>query len=165
MGLGLNLAGVDLDKSDFDPIPSDTYLVEIVKAAMKGTKGSEGAALPKDTPTINLELKVVGGEYDKRRVFRQLVIAPEKIGNKKYEHKQLMDRMLGQFFVAFGYSQEEVKSADFDPDIADLPGKQGLAVVGQKPKFNGAEGEMTNEVKGFKPITADWDSDSSGSLL
>lgn len=159
MGLGLNLAGADLDGSDFDAIPSDHYHCSVFKMDMKETKDKEENKLPGGTPMINIQFKVEGGDYNNRRVFRQLIIAPAKIGNKPYEHKNMMDRILGQFFKCVGFSDEEIKSGDFDPSFEDIIGKELIVVVGQKQKHLAPEGVMDNVVKGFKPL----DSAAAGS--
>lgn len=158
-GLGLNLAGADLAGTDFDAIPSGTYHCTVFKLEMKQTKGSEGSVLPKGTPMINVQFKVEDenspdGEMKvkNRRLFRQLIIAPAKVGGKAYEHKKTMDRILGQFFKCVGFSEEEILSGDFNPDFDDIKGKDILVVVGQKQKYNAEEGVMDNEVKGFKPF-------------
>lgn len=152
-GLGLNLAGADLSGTDFEAIPSSTYHCSVFDLKHIETKGGDKATLPKGTPGINVHLKVEGGDYNNRRLFRNLYIAPAKIGGKPYEHKGTMDRILGQFFKCLGYTEEEITSASgFDPDIDDIKGKQLLVVVGQKQKYGAEEGVMDNEVKGFKPL-------------
>lgn len=158
-GLGLNLAGADLAGTDFDAIPSGTYHCKVFKMEMKKTKGGDNAILPKGTPMINVQF-AVEQEMDadnemkvkNRRLFRQLIIAPAKIGGKPYEHKKVMDRILGQFFKCVGYSEEEILSGDFNPDFDDIKGKDILVVVGQKQKWGAEDGVMDNEVKGFKPF-------------
>lgn len=161
-GLGLNLAGADLTGSDFDAIPSGTYHCQVFKMEMKQTKGSEGSVLPKGTPMINVQFQVVQEKdaneemvVKNRRLFRQLIIAPAKIGGKAYEHKKVMDRILGQFFKCVGYSEDEILSGEFNPDFDDIKGRDILVVVGQKQKYNAEEGVMDNEVKGFKPYGGD----------
>lgn len=163
-GLGLNLAGADLSGGDFDAIPSGTYHCKVHKLEMKQTKGSEGSVLPKGVPMINVQFAVEDETRDdpdgdevkvkNRRLFRQLIIAPAKVGGKPYEHKKVMDRILGQFFKCVGYSEDEILSGDFDPDFDEIKGKDILVVVGQKQKWGAEEGVMDNEVKGFKPYDA-----------
>jgi len=163
-GLGLNLAGADLSGGDFDAIPSGTYHCTVFKMEMKQTKGSDTSVLPKGTPMINVQFKVEDEDREdadgdtvkvhNRRLFRQLIIAPAKVGGKPYEHKKVMDRILGQFFKCVGYSEEEILSGDFDPDFDEIKGKDILVVVGQKQKWGAEEGVMDNEVKGFKPYDA-----------
>lgn len=164
MGLGLNLAGADLSGSDFEAIPSGTYHCKVEAITMKATKGGPDAKLPGGTPMLNVQFRVLGGDHDKRVLFRQLVIAPEKIGNKKYEHFATMQRILGQFFKCLGYTEEEVTADGFDPEIEELINRELLVTVGQKPKYNAPEGVMDNEVKGFKPL-GDLAASSGGGLL
>ena len=164
MPLGLNLAGADLSNTGFEAIPSATYHCSVVKIDLKETSGS--GSLPKGTPMINVQFKVEGGEFNNRRLFRQLIIAPAKIAGKPYEHKAVMDRILGQFFECLGFSKDEITTEGFDPDPEDLYGRELLVVVGQKAKYNpnndpALEGVMDNEVKGFRSLT----SASSGSGL
>lgn len=163
-GLGLNLAGADLAGTDFDAIPSGTYHCTVFKMDMKYTKGSKDAVLPKGVPMINVQFRVEqemddDGEMKvkNRRLFRQLIIAPAKIGNKPYEHKKTMDRILGQFFKCVGYTEEEILSGDFNPDFNEIKGRDILVTVGQKQKHGAEEGVMDNEVKGFKPYGGDTD--------
>jgi hypothetical protein len=160
MGLGLNLAGADLSGSDFEAIPSAWYHCEVSDIRPIAVKNDDGK-LPKGTPGINVHLKVVDGEYKNRMVFRNLYMAPAKIGNKAYEHKATMDRILGQFFVCLGFTSDEVTGGDFDPDVEDLKGRELLVSVGQKKKYNAPDGVMDNEVKGFRPLSSASGSDSA----
>jgi hypothetical protein len=166
-GLGLNLAGADLAGTDFEALPSATYHCSVVKLEMKKTKGGPDATLPKGTPMINVQVKVVqetvedaeGNEVKckNRRFFRTLIIAPAKINGKPYEHKKTMDRILGQFFKCVGFSEEEILSGDFNPDFDEIKGRDILVTVGQKVKY-GTDPEdeiMDNEVKGFRPYGGD----------
>lgn len=166
-GLGLNLAGADLAGTDFDAIPSGTYHCTVFKMEMKKTKGSANSVLPAGTPMINVQCRVEqetaedpdGNEVKvkNRRLFRQLIIAPAKVGGKPYEHKKTMDRILGQFFKCVGYSEEEILSGDFNPDLDEIKGRDILVTVGQKVKYgtDPDDGIMDNEVKGFKPYGGD----------
>jgi hypothetical protein len=162
MGLGLDLAGADLTGSDFEAIPSGWYHCSVADIRPVTVK-NDGGKLPKGTPGINVHLKVAEGEYKNRMVFRNLYMAPAKVGNKPYEHKATMDRILGQFFVCIGFTSDQVTSAGFDPDVEDLKGRELLVSVGQKPKYNAPDGVMDNEVKGFRPLSSD--SGSGGSLI
>lgn len=140
MGLALNLAGAD--KGGFDAIPSDTYDCAIQEVTMTEVKGEDGN-LPKGTPGLNIQFRVVGGEFDNRRLFNTYWIAP-----KKYEKKAMMDGMLSRFFVALGYDEAEVTGGTFEPDTEDLVGKELRVVVGQREYNN----EMQNVVKNVKPV-------------
>jgi len=146
--MGLNLAGADL--KGFEAIPADTYDCAVQEVTMTEIKGEVGN-LPKGTPGINVQFRVVGGEYDNRRVFNTYWIAPAKIGGKAYDKKKMMDGMLAKFFVAIGFDEAEVTSGDFDPDFEDLVGRECRVVVGQRewPKDSG---DMQNNVKNVKAV-------------
>jgi hypothetical protein len=157
MGL-LNLS--DADDSGFDALPAGSYDAEVYEVTMKETKGSDGAKLPAGTPMLNVQFRITDEEYENRRVFRTYIIAPEKIGNKKYEHKAKMDGMLVRFFLAIGYTPDEVKDeGGFDPDFEDMKGRACRVVLGQK-EYNG---EIQNEVKGVKNVSEET-ADAAGLL-
>jgi hypothetical protein len=145
--LSLNLAGADT--KGFDAIPAGTYDAAVQEMKMIEIKGEEGA-LPKGTPGFNVQFRINGGDFDNRRVFTNYWIAPEKVSGKKYENKSKMDGMLVRFFTALGFDEAEVTGGSFEPDLEDLIGTECRVVVGQKPKYGGAEGELDNEVRGVK---------------
>jgi hypothetical protein len=147
--MGLNLAGADT--KGFDAIPADTYDCAVVKVTDIAVKGEDGN-LPKGTPGISVQFRIVGGEYDNRRVFNNYWIAPAKIGGKAYEKKAMMDGMIAKFFIALGFTEEEVTGGDFDPDYDDdVVGRECRVVVGQKEYA----GETQNVVKAVKPVGSD----------
>ena len=147
MGLNLNLKGADL--KGFDAIPAGTYDAIVYEASMGETKGSEGSALPAGTPFVNIQFKIDGGDYHNRRVFRKFIIAPDKVNGKKYEHKAMMDGMLARFFLALGYSEDEVISDDFNPDMEDLNGKECRITVKYKAETD--QYPAQNEVAAVRP--------------
>jgi hypothetical protein len=146
--MGLNLAGADT--KGFAAIPSDTYDCAVQAVTDVAIKGDSGT-LPKGTPGISVQFRVVGGEYDNRRLFNNYWIAPAKIGGKAYDKKAMMDGMLAKLFIALGYDEEEVTGGDFDPDYEDVVGRECRVVVGQKEY----EGETQNTVKAVKPVGGD----------
>jgi len=146
-GLNLNLSGAEL--KGFDAIPAGTYDAIVYEASMGETKGSEGAVLPAGVPFLNIQFKIEGGDYDNRRVFRKFIIAPEKVGGKKYEHKAMMDGMLAKFFLAIGYSEDEVMSESFEPDMEDLNGKECRIQVKYKAETD--QYPASNEVAAVRP--------------
>lgn len=156
--MGLNLAGADL--GGFDAIPADTYDCAIQEVSDTAIKGEDGN-LPKGTPGLNVQFRVVGGEFDNRRLFNTYWIAPAKIGGKAYDKKKMMDGMLARFFIAIGYDEAEVTGGEFDPDYEDMVGRECRVVVGQRewPKDSG---DMQNNVKNVKPVGAD---SPAGSLV
>jgi hypothetical protein len=177
----LNLA--DADTSGFGAIPGGTYDAEIFAAKMEATKGptenNPNPKLPKGTPMINVQFKIVGGPvpedapadkqadygegyiYHNRRVFRTFVIPPEKINGKKYDNAARMKGILVRFLQAAGYSDEELGSEEFDLNVEDLASRPVSVVVAMKVKYglnteaddfdsNDPE-NYDNEVTGVKP--------------
>lgn len=140
MGLALNLAGAD--KGGFEAIPSGTYDSAVQEVTMTETKSEDGA-LPKGTPGLNVQFRVVGGDYDNRRLFNTYWIAP-----KKYEKKAMMDGMLARFLIALGFDEETVLSGTFEPELDEIVGLECRLVVGQREYL----GEMQNTVKNVKPV-------------
>jgi hypothetical protein len=148
-------------ESSFEAIDSGVYPAEVFEVKMTETKGATesnpDAALPKGTPMLNVQFRIVGdagtsteseeSAVYNRRVFKTYIIAPEKVGGKKYEHKEMMDGQLLKFFKDIGYTEEEVKSGNFDPDFDDMKGRSCRVTVGQRTYNN----EVQNEVKGTKP--------------
>lgn len=166
MGLGLNLEGADL-KGGFDAIPSGKYHAQVFEAEMRATKGREDAALPAGTPMISVQFKILGkfggetgegAEFYNRRQFAQYIIAPARVDGKPYKNKKMMDGILARFLTAIGYSEEEVTSGNFDPDLEDFVGRECTITVGQYEY----DGEIRNNVKGVKPAGV---AEATGGLL
>jgi hypothetical protein len=153
-GLGLNLAGADISGQGFEAVESGPYHCKVRKVEVKHTTGDSGS-LPKGTPYLNVQFQVVEGEnHEKRVFFGKYFMAPAKIDGKPYEHKQMMDAMLGGFFKALGYDEEEITAKGFDPDADELEGKELTVIVGQQQKYNAEPGVMDNIVKGVRPLGA-----------
>ena len=142
----INLSNADTSGGDFTPIKPGTYGATVFEATWGETQGGAGSKLPKGTPFINVQFKIntdmlgSGGAIEDtdgkdltgmdRRAFTRYIIAPEKIGNKKYEHKEKMDGMLVRFLTAIGYESDEVMSEDgYDPDLADFGGRECSVVL------------------------------------
>lgn len=167
----LNLADADL--SGFEAVLAGTYDAEIHEVTWKETKG--GGKLPKGTPMLNVQFKLDGEDPEgksvkNRRVFLSLIIPPEKINNKTYEHAGMMKGNLVRFLTAIGYEKSEVMSAEtpFDPDPDDMKGRKCRVVVSRReyvpegvdPELNPEEIQIQNDVKAVKPP-----GDDSGSGL
>ena len=148
-GLNLNLSSAEM--KGFEALPGGTYDAVVYDAQMDETKGSEGSVLPAGVPVLNVQFKIEGGDYDNRRVFRRFIIAPDKVNGKKYEHKAMMDGMIARFFIALGWSEDEVISAEFEPDLEDLKGKECRITV----KYKAADDERgypaSNDVSAVRP--------------
>ena len=154
----LNLS--ENEQQDFDAIPSGRYWAEIFDAEERETKGGENAKLPKGTPMIWIHFKILGkigedsepGEsssFFNRRVFRTLVVPPEKIGGKKYEHFKKMNGQIVRFLTAAGFTEEEVTRGDFELDCDDLVERQMIITVKKKARA-GEDDVYDNEVAGFR---------------
>jgi hypothetical protein len=159
----LNLT--EADETGFDPLPAGSYICEIVDTpTVVGTKGGDNSALPKDTPMLKIQWKVLSnrdGEtiiYDdegnaidlekaNRRFFSQNVIPPAEIDGKPYQHYKMMNGQLVRLFKSLGYADEEIKNKKgFDPDLNEMVGRQSLLTVGRDMEYS------SNPVKGFKPV-------------
>lgn len=166
MGL-LDLSGADT--KGFEALDAGAYEAEVFNVENKATKGGENAKMPEGTPMLNVQFRILGrkgetigedSEVYNRRVFNSFVIAPEKIGGKKYEHKAMMDGQLVRFFKSIGYDEAEVMSGSFDPDFEDMKGRSCTLTV-SKEEYPKGSGEYQNRVKGIKPSDG---SDGSGIL-
>lgn len=141
MGLNLNrLKGADA--KGFDAIPANQYDAIVYEAKHVEVKeGSEGS-LPPGTPGIKLQFKIDGGDYDNRRVFTNLWLAPDG-----HEKKQVMDNILAAALVAMGFDEQEVTSGKLKLEYEDFAGREVRISVGTKP-YNG---QIQNEVKAIRP--------------
>jgi hypothetical protein len=165
----LNLADADL--SGFEAVLAGTYEAQVHEVTWKETSGK--GKLPKGTPMLNVQFKLDGTDEEgksvkNRRVFYTLVIPPEKINGKAYEHAGMMKANLVRFLIAIGYSKEEVMGGSFDPDPDDMKGRNCRVVVARReyvpegvdPETNPEDVQIQNEVKSVKPP-----SDEQGSGL
>jgi len=154
----LDLSGADT--SGFDAMPSGTYEAEVFEVTMDAVKNESGEGkLPPGTPMIKVQFKITGKgsesgedyEFNNRRAFTNYIIPPPKYDTAKAAK---MKGMLVKFFQALGFSDEVLAGKDFDPDLNELKGMPIAIVLGQKPKYNGAEGEMDNVVRSVRPAGA-----------
>lgn len=158
----LDLSGADT--SGFDALPAGSYHCEVYKVEMQETKGGPNAKLPAGTPRMNVQFRVLGktGEAEQgeesphynRRLFNGYTFPPAKAADgSKYpaDKAAKMKGMIARFFVALGYTEEEVVSNEFAPDFEEMPGRACIVTIKVKQKYNGAEGELDNEVTGVKP--------------
>jgi len=153
----------DADLSGFEALPADTYNAEVYEVDMGETKGGDNAKLPKGTPVMNVQFRITDEEFENRRVFNGFIFAPAEIDGKPYPNKKMMDGILARFFMAIGYSTEEVTSGDFEPDFEDMKGRPCRVVV-SKYEYTDPDTQektMRNRVKGVKPPS---DGDEGGLL-
>jgi Protein of unknown function (DUF669) len=136
----LNLAGAT-PTSGFEPLPSGRYDANVYEVEAVEIEKDDGK-LPQGTPGINVQFAVDGGEYDNRRLWRRYYFPPDH-----YEKAKTMKDMIAGFFVAIGYTEEEVTSGNFVVDLQDMAGRPCELIVGQRTY----DGEIVNEVKSVKP--------------
>lgn len=106
----LDLSGADT--SGFDPIPSGWYECIVYEITHVEVEGADGK-LAQGTPGINVQFKVDGGQYDNRRVFNRYWI-PNAEQAPDLEKRNKMLGMLARFFMALGWTEEQVKSSSFN---------------------------------------------------
>lgn len=128
---GFNAAEVE-PNTGFDPIPAGEYEVCIVASDMRPTKAGDGQYL-------NLELQVLTGQYQNRKLFDKL-----NLQNPNDEAVQIARGTLSSICRAVGVLEPS--------DSSELHNKAMRAkVVIEKRKDNG---EFKNTIKGYKPRLA-----------
>lgn len=129
-----NLAGFnanDHESMGFDPIPAGEYLACIVESDMQNTKNGEGKML-----VLKFELLE---QHKGRTLFARLNLV-----NNNEKAKQIAHAQLGDICRAVGKIQPHDSS-----ELHDIPLLVRVSV--RKREDNG---ELTNEVKAFKPAKA-----------
>ncbi|HEY1248463.1 MAG TPA: DUF669 domain-containing protein [Nitrososphaera sp.] len=144
----------DANTDGFEPLPQGRYQAEIFEITMDETSNPDGK-VPKGTPLIKVQYKVTEEPYENRRLFQQFVVPPDTHEKSK---RAWMLGMIANFFMAMGFDETEVKSANFDPDLEDCKGRAVTITVSQRPY----EGEMQNVVKG---VRAPHEDGGAGELL
>ena len=115
--LKLNLKDV---KPGMDPVPAGRYPIEVVDADIRFGKDSSN-------PYLWLHLKVVDGEFQKRRLFFQGTLDQESEG-------------LGITFSSINaLLMADVTGAEYELDTDELVGLEAVAVVGIEKDDMGAE--------------------------
>ncbi len=135
----LDLSGADL--SGFDPLPSawyDAIVFEVTHAEVENDTGK----LPIGTEGLSVRFKIDGGEHDGKSVWNRYWFAPAH-----YEKKAQLDGILARFLLAIGYTEEEVKSGNFEIKPEELEGRQ-CSVNVKKYTYDGMD---RNRVNGVRP--------------
>lgn len=128
-----NLAGFDASKvqpASFEPLPIGTYKVVIEKSQMKPTKNGDGQYL-------NLQLKVIDGQYKGRVLFDLL-----NLQNKNETAAAIAAGTLSAICHALNIIRPN--------DSSELHGKPMLVDVGHR-KYNK---ELQNTIKAYKALNA-----------
>jgi len=158
----LNLSDADL--SGFEAIDPGRYNAEVFEMSWDAVKNA-GGKTPVGTPMLKIQFRLTDEGVENRRVFTQYVVPPADYDPKK---KATMNGMIAQYFIALGFTEEQVKDKKFNPDFEDLKGREVVVVLGREQKKdrdgNLVEGEFNNPVKGVKPAGS-IASGSSGGLL
>src|SRR4029077_7395724 len=118
----------DANTEGFEPLPTGKYQAEIFEITMDETQNPEGK-VPKGTPLMKVQYKVVEEPYENRRLFQQYVIPPPDYPKDK---RAWMLCMLANFFIATGEDEATVKSSNFDPDLDDYKGRRVTVTVAQR---------------------------------
>jgi hypothetical protein len=145
----LNLGGADLSAGDFEAIDPGRYNAEVFAMEMDAVK-NEGK-LPVGTPMIKVTFRITDGDYEGRKLWKQMAIPPSDYDKKK---AATMKGIIANFFIGLGDSQEDVTADGFSPDFDDYLGRECVVVVAKVPKkVNGeiVKGEFNNPVNGVKP--------------
>jgi hypothetical protein len=135
----------------FEPLPKGWYHVEIEDVEEVASKSAKNLG----KPMYKYKLKVVGGDFDGRKLFPQACLWPEAIFTQRD-----IQAALG---IELGESKNG-KRTFLIADEDDLIGKELKVRVIVKPKFvkEGEEPDTKpdgspaedNEVKGYAPLTA-----------
>lgn len=159
----LNLS--DADTKGFEAIDPGRYNAEIFEITWDAVKNA-GGKTPVGTPMLKIQFRLTDEGVANRRVFTQYVVPPADYDAQK---KATMNGMIARFFMALGYTEEQVKDKKFNPDFEDLKGKECVVVLGREQKKdkdgNLIEGEFNNPVKGIKEAGSIATGATSGGLL
>jgi len=121
----------------FKPVPTDKYRVRIDKA--EAVKAGTGADM------IKVQAKVVGGPYDTKMIFTNIVFTYDNPVAVKFTLRKLK---------GLGLSEEMLRAQNPSPaQIANMiVGVEAEADVVEKPATT--EYEASNDIKGFRSLTA-----------
>lgn len=128
-----NLSGFDASKvepNDFGTIPPGDYEACIINSEMKATKDGQGSYL-------NLEIQVINGQYQNRRLFDKLNLV-----NKNEQAVTIAKGTLSAICRAVNVLTPN--------DSAELHNKPMRITVGSR-KNDYKNGEMENYIKSYKP--------------
>lgn len=144
--MGLNLSNLKgSDAKGFDAIPAGQYDAIVYEATETAVKEDSTGSLPGGTPGVKLQFKIDGGDYDNRRLFTNLWMAPDG-----HDKKAVMDNIFAAALVAMGFDEDEVTSGKLKVDYEDFNGREVRLSVGTKT-YNG---EVQNEVKAIRKRSA-----------
>lgn len=122
------------ESSSYDALPKGTYICNVSDAEIRtGKSGND---------YINWEFTLDGNpQYDGRKLWSNTTLQ---------EHA--LFALKGLLEATGKYTEDQLASEDLDFELDDVIGSKIKVVVDQKPKYNGEEGEMDNEVKRYKKV-------------
>lgn len=129
LGRSFDFSAVDTT-DNFEPLPAGDYVVEVVDSSVKQTRAGDGEY-------IALQLRVVDGQYENRRVFTNInTVSP------KADTQAIGEKLLAQLCTAVGLPH----ALDDTADLHSIPVRASLKI---EPEKNGYPAR--NNVRAFKP--------------
>lgn len=123
----------DTISDEYEPLPVDTYNLEVVEASHTITK----KAPPRDMWRV--QAKVVDGKYKNRRLFANVILDPASEGGLKYFFQKMGAMGLNREYFATKPSNDAISGA--------LKGRAFRGKVIQRPY----QGEIQNDIDRFLP--------------
>lgn len=151
----LDLSGADL--KGFDALDAGRYDAEVVELSWDAVKNTDGQGkVPAGTPMLKAQFRILEPKIDgevleqDRRAFTQYVNPPADYDPKK---RATMQGMIARFFIALGFTEEEVKSKKFDPDFETLKGTPAVVTLSKVQKYGTKpeDDEWDNKITGVRP--------------
>lgn len=139
----LDLSGAKLGQ--FDLLSSgwkDVHVENIDDIMIDNDEGK----LPEGTPGYNVRFVVDGGSEDGKSAFNRFYLPLADSGYDESKRQTALGRF-GDFLIAIGYSEKDIKSGKFKFDKDDAEGRKCRILVGESNGYN--------TVRNFKPIGAD----------
>lgn len=148
----LDLSSADTSGNKMENGWKDALVAEITAIETQ----NEGGKLPLGTPGINVRFTIDGGPFNGKSVWNKYWFPPADYDKEK---RAKLLGMFSRFLTAIGYSDEEVKSPNFDmaTTMVDAIGRECRVNTKYVEEYN------NNNVTGVKPRIAG--SGSEGGLL
>lgn len=139
----------DVEVSNFDPIPGNTYLANITDGEVK-TSGPQ--AKNPGAEYVNFEFTISEGEYEGRKQWKVASLLPHALFSLK------------EVLSASGVYSDEQLTGELEWEIDDVIGKPVRITVTKERVPNTEPAEFRNNVKKVRKV-GDEDSSEDGSLL
>lgn len=125
----------DTISDQYEPLPVDTYNLEVVEASHTITK----KAPPRDMWKV--QAKVVDGKYKNRRIFANVILDPASEGGLKYFFQKMGAMGLNREYFSTKPSNDAISGA--------LKGRSFRGKIIQRPY----QGEIQNDIDRFLPAS------------